>query len=68
MKRNKDKKKDEEELETIATVETMLKDKKHVKDGDWTAKQIEHLNNHLFLTSKPVIYLVNIGHDQFIKK
>jgi ribosome-binding ATPase YchF (GTP1/OBG family) len=26
------------------------------------------LNKHLFLTSKPVIYLVNIGKNQYIKK
>ena len=68
MKRNKDKKKDEEELELIAKVKEMLENKQHVKDGTWTGKEIEHLNKHLFLTSKPVIYLVNIGHGEFIKK
>ena len=35
---------------------------------DWTPKEIDFLNKHLFLTSKPVIYLVNIGKEQYIKK
>lgn len=49
-------------------VKEMLEGGKHVKDGTWDGKQIEVLNNHLFLTSKPVIYLANIGRDQYIKK
>jgi obg-like ATPase 1 len=46
----------------------MLKDKKFVKDYDWNSKEVEVLNNHLFLTSKPVVYLVNIGDAQYVKK
>jgi len=68
LKRAKEKKKLEEEMATMMKVKEMLNDGKHVKDGDWNAKEIEHLNNHLFLTSKPVIYLVNIGCEQYIKK
>jgi len=41
----------------------MLKKGLFVKDGEWSAKDIEYLNKHLFLTSKPVIYLVNIGKE-----
>ena len=26
------------------------------------------MNQHLFMTAKPVVYLVNIGRDEFIKK
>lgn len=52
----------------INIVKEMLDAGKHVKDGDWNPKQIEVLNSHLFLTSKPVIYLANIGKDQYIKK
>ena len=39
-----------------------------VKEGDWSGKEIEFLNKHLFLTSKPTIFLVNIGMDEYIKK
>jgi len=42
-------------------VDEMLKAGQFVKDGNWSGKDIEFLNNHLFLTSKPVVYLVNIG-------
>lgn len=46
----------------------MLLDKKPVRDGDWNAKEIEYLNTYLFMTSKPVVYLVNIGRDEYITK
>lgn len=67
IKRKKEKK-DEEEQETMNTVLGLLKSGKFVKDGEWSAKQVEQLNQHLFLTSKPVIYLVNIGDAQYVKK
>lgn len=63
MKRTKDKKRLEEELDVVSRVKAMLEDKKMVKDGEWSAKDIEYLNKHLFLTSKPVIFLVNIGKE-----
>jgi len=68
MKRTKDRKKEEEELEVINRVTEMLKAGQFVKDGEWSAKDIDYLNKHLFLTSKPVIYLVNIGLEQYVKK
>lgn len=68
MKRAADKKRDQEELECMGKVEEMLKAGKLVKDADWSAKEIDFLNKHLFLTSKPVVYLVNIGRDEYIKK
>jgi len=39
-----------------------------VKDEKWSLKEVEVLNECLFLTSKPVIYLVNIGDKEFEKK
>jgi len=39
-----------------------------VKDGDWTGSEIEWLNQHSFLTSKPVVYLVNISEAEYAKK
>lgn len=68
MKRSKDHKKEEEELDLINRVIEMLKAGIFVKDGEWSAKDVEFLNKHLFLTSKPVIYLVNIGKEEYIKK
>ena len=67
MKRKKEKK-DEEENEVIERVKSMLEAGEHVRDGNWNGKEIETLNNHLFLTSKPVVYLINIGGVQYVKK
>lgn len=68
MKRAADKRRDQEELECMARVEEMLNKGVMVKDGEWSAKDVDFLNKHLFLTSKPVVYLVNIGRDEYIKK
>lgn len=67
MKR-KPEKKDEEELVVVKKVEEMLAAGKFVKDGEWSPKEVVTLNTHLFLTSKPVIYLANIGDVQYVKK
>jgi obg-like ATPase 1 len=67
IKRKKEKK-DEEELACITRVNDMLLAGKFVKDGEWSFREIDVLNNHLFLTSKPIVYLVNIGDVQYIKK
>lgn len=70
MKRAKDvtKRKLEEESATIMKVKSFVEEGNMVKDGTWDSKEIEILNKYLFLTSKPVIYLVNIGKEQYIKK
>lgn len=39
-----------------------------IKDEPWNAAEVILLNKHLFLTSKPMIYLVNIGDTQYVKK
>ena len=46
----------------------MLNAKKPIREGVWSGKDIETLNKHLFMSSKPVVYLVNIGRDEYIKK
>ena len=68
MRGQKDKKKGEEEMAVLEKVKAMLDEGVHVKDGDWVPREIEILNKYLFLTSKPVIYLVNIGKEEYIKK
>lgn len=57
------KKPDKEELEVLLKCKELLDAKKPIRDGAWTGKEIETLNKHLFMSSKPVIYLVNIGRD-----
>ena len=46
----------------------MLVEKKPIREGTWSGKDIETLNKHSFLSSKPVVYLVNIGKEEYIKK
>lgn len=36
--------------------------------GDWTAREIEFLNNWLLLTAKPAVYLVNCSKKDYIRK
>jgi obg-like ATPase 1 len=49
-------------------VTEMLNAGKMVKDKEWSAKEVEFLNKHLFLTSKPTVFLINIGATEYIKK
>lgn len=46
----------------------MTEDKIPVRNGQWNGKEIETLNKHLFMSAKPVIYLVNIGRDEYVKQ
>ncbi|KAH8862688.1 Obg-like ATPase 1 [Schistosoma japonicum] len=55
--------------ECLTKVKNMLvNDKRNVRFGDWTPTEVEILNEHLFITSKPVIYLVNMSEKAFLKK
>ncbi|XP_036318940.1 obg-like ATPase 1 [Rhagoletis pomonella] len=46
----------------------LVDEKKHLRFADWNAHDIETLNKYMFLTSKPVIYLVNLSEKDFIRK
>jgi len=62
-------KEDRVELELLQKVLNQLKnDQKPVRCGDWTNSEVEVLNRHLFLTAKPVVYLVNMSEEEYIKK
>ena len=39
-----------------------------VKEGNWLSKDIETLNKQLFLTAKPVVYLLNMSSQDFERK
>ncbi|XP_059611319.1 obg-like ATPase 1 [Phlebotomus argentipes] len=57
------------EYDSLLKVKGILCDeKKHLRFADWTAHDIEVLNKYLFLTSKPVVYLVNLSEKDFIRK
>ncbi|XP_034431639.1 obg-like ATPase 1 [Hippoglossus hippoglossus] len=47
----------------------VVEEKKPVRFyGEWNEKEIEVLNKYLFLTSKPMIYLVNLSEKDYIRK
>nr|CAG4718190.1 unnamed protein product [Naegleria fowleri] len=56
----KQKKEKKDELDAIDKALAMLKEGREVRFGDWNGKEIELLNPHQLLTSKPMIYLVNM--------
>lgn len=57
------------EYDILCKVRThLVENKKHVRYGDWNAADIEVLNKHLFITSKPVVYLVNMAEKDYIRK
>jgi obg-like ATPase 1 len=57
-----------EEKETLDKVAALLNQKKWITIGDWSAKDVEILNKHMFLTAKSVVYLVNLSENDFIRK
>lgn len=46
----------------------LAEDKRDVRKGNWTSKQIEHINELKLLTAKPVIYLVNLSERDYVRK
>lgn len=56
------------ELETLEKAREGLREGKCVRKCKWGNREIEALNKHLLLTSKPVIYLINMGEKEYIKK
>ena len=43
-------------------------EKGSIRFNDWHEKDIEVLNKHLFNTSKPMVYLLNMSEEDYIKK
>ena len=57
------------ECEVLHKILVMLRDeKKWVRYHDWNEREIEILNKHLLLTSKPVVYLLNMSEADYIKR
>lgn len=48
--------------------EFLVDQKRHIRFGEWNANEIEILNKYLFITSKPMIYLVNLSEKDYIRK
>lgn len=61
-------KKDKPEYDVLCKVKALLENKKAVRFGEWSTTDIEILNKHLFLTAKPMIYLINLSEADYIRK
>ncbi|CAL4060544.1 unnamed protein product, partial [Meganyctiphanes norvegica] len=62
-------KKHAHEFATLTKVKNLLEEeKRHIRFSDWDGKEIEVLNQHLFITSKPVCYLVNLSEKDFLRR
>merc|ERR1712038_2252838 len=62
-------KKLKQEYEIMCKIKDILIDqKKHIRFGDWNANDVEILNKHLFITAKPMLYLINLSEKDFIRK
>ncbi len=48
-----------EQFETYLKAQKWLsEDKKDIREGNWSAKEVECLNSLMLITAKPVVYLV----------
>lgn len=57
------------EYESLLKIKKVLMEEKRlIRFGDWGANDIAVLNEHLFITSKPMLYLVNLSEKDFIRK
>jgi len=57
------------EFDVLKKVQHLVtEEKRPVRFGTWDVKEIEELNKHQFITSKPMIYLVNMSEKDYIRK
>eukprot|EP00624_Nannochloropsis_granulata_P006497 evm.model.NODE_48710_length_3732_cov_28.329849.1 len=54
----------------LEKIKTMLEANHPIRTGTWTAAEVESVNDRLkdLITTKPMIYVVNLSQQQFIKK
>ncbi|OXA62183.1 Obg-like ATPase 1 [Folsomia candida] len=57
------------EYDALCKIKTHLVDEKRaIRMHDWNMAEVEVLNKHLFITAKPIIYLVNLSEKDYIRK
>ena len=62
-----DRKKVQFEIDVIKRCRELIETElKWIKDENWNTEAVEILNQYYFLTSKPVIYLVNVSVQDFL--
>lgn len=66
--RSKATKEQKEVMATLEKASAMLENNEEIRRGDWTGKDIDVLNGLNLLTAKPVVFLVNITKNNFLKQ
>lgn len=66
--RGNDKKLKPEYDSLVKISKVLVEDKKQLRFTEWSEYDIEILNKYLFLTAKPIIYLVNLSEEDYAKK
>merc|ERR1712212_532881 len=56
------------EYECLQKVQTNLNEGKHIRFLEWNDTEMDILNKYLFLTAKPMIYLLNMSKKDYLKK
>jgi obg-like ATPase 1 len=67
LKRSKDKEL-VDELELLHKSVEMMQNNQAIRCGEWSNKEVEFLNRILFLTAKPVVFMVNLSSQDYIRK
>mmetsp|Transcript_40677 Transcript_40677/g.105167 ORF Transcript_40677/g.105167 Transcript_40677/m.105167 type:complete len:392 (+) Transcript_40677:149-1324(+) len=62
------KKEQKEDMEHAEKIMAMLNEGKDIRHGEWSTKEIEYLNTLQLLSSKPVVYLVNLTEKDYARK
>lgn len=58
-----------EEVETLTKCEQLLKEGVTIRScDDWKAAEVETINRCQFLTTKPVVYLINLSEKDYIRQ
>ncbi|KAI9246686.1 GTP-binding protein YchF [Phascolomyces articulosus] len=62
-----DKKHMKEHLDVVEKVGNYVGQSNDVRKGDWTAAEVNIINSLHLLTAKPMIYLCNVGEDDYLQ-
>lgn len=62
------KKDQKDELAAAEKVAGWLREGKDIRFGDWSAAEVDWLNNMQFISAKPVVYLVNLSEKDYVRK
>mmetsp|Transcript_7027 Transcript_7027/g.12755 ORF Transcript_7027/g.12755 Transcript_7027/m.12755 type:complete len:392 (-) Transcript_7027:155-1330(-) len=62
------KKEQKEDMDHLEKITAMLEEGKDIRHGVWGTKEIEYLNTLQLLSSKPVVYLVNLTEKDYARK